>query len=94
MNFVNNPNNRQYQPRAYFQDLYRIPERIYTYSVSVQQELPYSLALTLAYVGSQGRNLFLRSITNQITQVLTNSNPASNAIIIREFDIVQANRAL
>jgi len=90
-NFNGNPDNRQYQPRAYFQDLYRVPERIYSYSFSIQQELPYKMALTLAYVGSRGRNLFLRSVTNQITQVLTNSNPASNAVIIREFDKVQPN---
>ena len=32
---------------------------------------------TAAYVGSQGRNLFLRSVANQITQVVTNPNPAN-----------------
>jgi hypothetical protein len=46
---------------------------------------------TAAYVGSQGRNLFLRSWSNKITNVLTNANPASNAVIIREFDIVQSD---
>ena len=64
-NFINNPNNRQYQPRAYASD-YTIPEKVYQYSVSLQQELPYKLALTAAYVGSQGRNLFLRSVANRI----------------------------
>lgn len=63
--FLNNPNNRQYQPRAYASD-YTIPEKVYQYSVSVQQELPYNLVLTAAYVGSQGRNLFLRSVANRI----------------------------
>lgn len=63
--FLNNPNNRQYQPRAYAPD-YTIPEKIYQYSVSVQQQLPYQMVLTAAYVGSQGRNLFLRSIANRI----------------------------
>src|SRR5262249_33511393 len=60
---------------------------------SVQQELPYKMGLTLAYVGSQGRNLFLRSVANQITQVLTNVNPASAAIVIREFSIVTPGAA-
>ena len=64
-NFINNPNNRSYQPRAYASD-YTIPEKIYQYTVSVQQELPYKLGLTAAFVGSQGRNLFLRSVANRI----------------------------
>ncbi len=37
-NFVNNPNNRIYQPRAYAND-YTIPERIWQYTASVQQDL-------------------------------------------------------
>jgi hypothetical protein len=63
--FLSNPNNRQYQPRAYAPD-YTIPERVYQYSVSVQQTLPYKMVLTAAFVGSQGRNLFLRSIANRV----------------------------
>jgi len=64
-NFINNPNNRQYQPRAYAPE-YTIPERVYQYGFSVQQELPYKLSLTAGFVGSEGRNLFLRSIANRI----------------------------
>jgi len=63
--FISNPNNRQYQPRAYAPE-YTIPEKVYQYSVSVQQALPYKMVLTAAYVGSQGRNLFLRSVANRI----------------------------
>ncbi|HEY4425942.1 MAG TPA: carboxypeptidase regulatory-like domain-containing protein [Pyrinomonadaceae bacterium] len=66
--FFNNPanaNNRSYQPRAYAPD-YKIPEKVYQYTVSVQQELFSGTVLTAAYVGSQGRNLFLRSIANKI----------------------------
>jgi hypothetical protein len=63
--FINNPNNRQYQPRAYAPE-YTIPEKVYQYSVSVQQELPYKMLLTAGYVGSEGRNLFIRSIANRI----------------------------
>src|SRR5262249_52928378 len=92
-NFNANPTNRAFQPRAYDRANYEVPERIFSYTVSVQQELPYKMALTLAYVGSQGRNLFLRSVANQITQVLTNVNPASAAIIIREFSIVTPGAA-
>ncbi|MCD9186591.1 MAG: carboxypeptidase regulatory-like domain-containing protein [Pyrinomonadaceae bacterium] len=64
-NFNSNPLNRQYQPRAYSND-YKIPERVYQYSFSWQQQLPYNLVSTVAYVGSQGRNLFLRSVANKI----------------------------
>lgn len=64
-NFNNNPLNRQYQPRAYAAN-YKIPETVYQYTASWQQELPYNMVSTVAYVGSQGRNLFLRSVTNQI----------------------------
>jgi hypothetical protein len=91
--FINNPNNRQYQPRAYSPD-YKIPERVFQYSFSLQQELFYKMVLTTAYVGSQGRNLFLRNFSNLITEVRTNSNPASNAVVIRQFDIVNGSTIL
>src|SRR5690349_108820 len=64
-NFINNPNNRSFQPRAYASD-YTIPEKIYQYTLSVQQELPYKVTFTAGFVGSQGRNLFLRSVANRI----------------------------
>jgi len=76
--FFNNPanvNTRSYQPRAYAPD-YTIPEKVYQYTFSFQQELFHDTVLTAAYVGSQGRNLFLRSIANKIlpgqTTVLSN----------------------
>jgi hypothetical protein len=64
-NFINNPNTRGYQPRAYAPD-YTIPEKIYQYSFSWQQQLPGKLMLTAGFVGSQGHNLFLRSVANRI----------------------------
>jgi hypothetical protein len=85
-NFVNTPNNRSYQPRAYANE-YSIPERIYQYTASVQRELPGNMSATAAYVGSQGRNLFLRSVANNIVQVLPNPNPANAALVVREFSI-------
>ena len=66
--FFNNPANvniRSYQPRAYSAD-YEIPEKVYQYTFSFQQELHSGTVLTAAYVGNQGRNLFLRSIANKI----------------------------
>src|SRR5689334_4010995 len=66
--FFNNPANvniRSYQPRAYAPD-YEIPEKVYQYTFSFQQEVFHDTVLTAAYVGSQGRNLFLRSIANKI----------------------------
>lgn len=62
-NFINNPNNRQYQPRAYAPE-YLVPERILSFTASWQQELPYGVTSTIAYVGSRGRNLFLRGLSN------------------------------
>ena len=88
LNFINNPNNRSYQPRAYAND-YTLPEKVYEYTASVQQELPGNMAATAAYVGSQGRNLFLRSIANRTIGV--QSNGANAATQIREFDIVTRN---
>ena len=87
-NFINNPLNRSYQPRAYAND-YTLPEKVYQYTASVQQELPGNMAATVAYVGSQGRNLFLRSIANRTIGV--QSNGAAAATQIREFDIVTRN---
>ncbi len=86
--FTSNPNNRQFQPRAYAND-YSIPEKVYQYTASVQRELPGRMAATAAYVGAQGRNLFLRSVANQITQVVTNPDPTKAALVVRQFSIVQ-----
>jgi hypothetical protein len=85
-NFLNNPNNRSYQPRAYSND-YTLPEKVYQYTASLQRELSSSSAITLAYIGSQGRNLFLRSISNQTVGILQTS-PTATAANIRQFDIV------
>jgi hypothetical protein len=90
--FINNPNNRAYQPRAYRNE-YTIPERIWQYTTSVQQDLGYNIVATAAYLGSQGRNLFLRSVANPIVGVVTNPNPASAAFVIRQFSIVQRDAA-
>ncbi|MFL6469097.1 MAG: carboxypeptidase regulatory-like domain-containing protein, partial [Pyrinomonadaceae bacterium] len=86
-NFNANPNNRSYQPRAYSSN-YEIPERIYQYTFSWQQQLPYHMTSTVAYVGSQGRNLFLRSVANLIlpgqTTIPNGSNiPAGFGVVNR-----------
>jgi Carboxypeptidase regulatory-like domain len=87
LNFTANPNNRSYQPRAYSND-YTLPEKVYEYTTSVSQELPGNMAASAAYVGAQGRNLFLRSIANRTTGIgLLNGTPTQ----IREFDIVTRN---
>jgi len=75
--------NLQFQPRAYASG-YTIPEKILQYSASVEEQLPFNAVLTVGYVGSQGRNLFLRTITNKITGLTT--NPVSGAgTAVREF---------
>lgn len=60
--------NLGFQPRAYAPG-YTLPEKVLSYTASLQQALPSHAVLTVAYVGSQGRNLFLRSWTNLITGV-------------------------
>jgi hypothetical protein len=79
---INDPN-LGYQPRAYAPG-YTIPEKVLEYTASVQQTLPGSAVVTVAYVGAQGRNLFLRSITNLITGVGMNLVTGA-AIIQRQF---------
>ncbi len=76
-NFNANPNNRNYQPRAYSRT-YSVPERVTQYTVSWQQELPGKLVSTVAYVGSKGHNLFLRSVANQILPGSTTITNGSN----------------
>ncbi|HEV8591818.1 MAG TPA: TonB-dependent receptor [Pyrinomonadaceae bacterium] len=90
-NFNSNPLNRQYQPRAYATD-YRIPERILQYSASYQQELPGKFVTTIAYVGSKGNNLFLRSVANQIlpgaTTITNGANLPTGFGVINRVDPV------
>ncbi len=74
-----------YQPRAYAPG-YVVPERVGTFTVSVEQQLPGRFEAMVGYVGSVGRNLFLRSITNRITGVY--ENPTTGAgTAIREFTV-------
>jgi hypothetical protein len=72
-----------YQPRAYAPN-YKVPEKIVSYTASVQQQLPGNMQLLVGYVGSTGRNLFLRSITNLITSVTTNPTTGAGTAI-RQF---------
>ena len=66
----------QFTPRAYDVNGYRVPERVAQYGFSIQQELPGNTVLTVGYVGSQGRNLFQRSIANKILPGSTIIGPA------------------
>jgi len=95
-NFTANPQNRVYQPRAYSND-YKIPERVYQYTISYQQELPYNLVSTIAYVGSQGRNLFLRSVANKIlpgsTVIQNGANLPTGVGVINRCSVAPVNGA-
>jgi hypothetical protein len=91
-NFANNPDNRTYQPRAYTPD-YNVPERVWQYSVSLQREPPGGFAGTAAYVGSQGRNLFLRSVSNQIVDVHTNRTRRIDSASLRRSGHEDERRA-
>ena len=81
---INDPN-LGYQPRAYGSG-YTLPEKVLSYTASVQQELPGNAILTVAYVGSQGRNLFLRSWTNGIVGVTTNQTTGAGTPILQFGD--------
>ncbi|MEK6398621.1 MAG: hypothetical protein V4734_11095, partial [Terriglobus sp.] len=72
-----------YQPRAYSPN-YKVPEKIASYTASIQQQLPGNMQLLVGYVGSTGRNLFLRSITNLITSVTTNPTTGAGTAV-RQF---------
>ncbi len=89
--FNSNPSTRSYQPRAYSGE-YEIPEKVYQYSFSMQQELPYNIVGTIAYVGSQGRNLFLRSIANKIlpgqTSIVNGTNVPTGFGVVNRTDPV------
>ena len=92
--FFTNPanvNRRSYQPRAYAPD-YKIPEKVYQYTVSLQQELFSGTVLTAAYVGSQGRNLFLRSIANKILPGQT-TVPNTVSVLPSGFGVVNLTNA-
>jgi hypothetical protein len=88
-NFINNPNNRSFQPRAYSNE-YTLPEKVYQYTVSMQQELGAGFGAGIAYVGSQGRDLFLRSVANRTLDVAFRPSDGTWQQI-REFDIVRRN---
>jgi Carboxypeptidase regulatory-like domain/TonB dependent receptor len=88
--FLNNPNTRSYQPRAYSNE-YKVPEKVYQYSVSLQQQFPYQLQFTAAYVGSQGRNLFLRGVANQILPGQTTI--ADGTTLPRGFGVINRTNA-
>jgi hypothetical protein len=71
-----------FQPRVYAPG-YTLPEKILSYTASVQQQLPANTVLTVAYVGSQGRNLFLRSWTNVITGVTMNKTTGAGTAVLQ-----------
>ena len=78
---INAPN-LGFQPRAYAGG-YQIPEKILSYTASWQQSLPGSSVLSVAYVGSQGLNLFLRSWTNGIVGVTMNQTTGVGSPVLQ-----------
>jgi hypothetical protein len=84
-----------FTPRAYDVTGYRVPERVGQYGISVQQELFGNTVLTVGYVGSQGRNLFLRSITNRILPgqaVIQNGQPLPSGVgVVNRCSTAPAN---
>ena len=75
-------NHPSYQPRGYA-PTYTLPEKVFSFTASVQQQLPGNAVLTVAYVGSQGRNLFLRSWTNGIVGVTMNQTTGAGSPVLQ-----------
>jgi len=75
-------NHPSYQPRGYAPN-YTLPEKVLSFTASVQQQLPGNAVLTVAYVGSQGRNLFLRSWTNGIVGVTMNQTSGAGSPVLQ-----------
>ncbi len=65
---------------------YTVPEKVLSYTFGIQQTLPGQAVLSAAYVGSQGRNLFLRSIANKVVGVTANATTGVGAAV-REFGL-------
>ena len=86
---------QRFTPRAYDTNGYTVPERVGQYGFSMQQELPGSTVLTVGYVGSQGRNLFLRSITNRIlpgnTVILNGSALPTGVGVVTRCSVAPVN---
>ena len=78
---INDPN-LGYQPRGYGAN-YTLPEKVLSYTFSIQQQLPSNTVLAVAYVGSQGRNLFLRSWTNGIVGMTMNPTTGAGIPILQ-----------
>lgn len=78
-------NFKNFAPRVYAPG-YTLPEKVLSYTASVQQRLPFDTVLTMAYVGSQGRNLFLRSWTNVITGVSMNPTTGAGIPVLQYGD--------
>lgn len=86
-----------FTPRAYDVEGYAVPERVFQYGLSVQQQLPGNTVLTVGYVGSQGRNLFLRSITNRLlpgsTVILNGSALPAGVGVVNRCSVAPTNGA-
>ncbi len=63
---------------------YTVPEKVLSYTFGIQQTLPGQAVLSVAYVGSQGRNLFLRSIANKVVGTTANATTGAGTVV-REF---------
>ena len=68
---INDPN-LGYQPRAYGIGYRHSRAHSARTPLRCSRSFPGNAVLTVAYVGSQGRNLFLRSVTNKIIGVTVN----------------------
>jgi hypothetical protein len=86
-NFANNPNTRAYQPRA----VRRTTTTFRSACISTRRRCSARLRAACRRLSrmsaARGRNLFLRSVTNQIIKVQTNGGSAAPSSRVRHRDV-------
>jgi hypothetical protein len=87
--FNENPLTRQFQPLAFAKDFSPL-ERSLKWDIKLTRS-HNGYDFSAYYIGNIGRNLALANFANRILSVNTNADPTQDAIVIREFDIVNGN---
>ncbi|HZN05440.1 MAG TPA: carboxypeptidase-like regulatory domain-containing protein [Pyrinomonadaceae bacterium] len=87
--FIEKRETRQFQPLAFARDFSPL-ERSLKWDVRLTRSIK-GYDFSAYYLGSMSRNLALANFANRIVSVNTNADPTKDAIVVREFDIVNGN---
>ncbi|HKY43776.1 MAG TPA: carboxypeptidase-like regulatory domain-containing protein [Pyrinomonadaceae bacterium] len=88
--FIESPLTRRFQPIAFAKDFSPL-ERSLKWDVKLTHS-HNGYDFSAYYIGNIGRNLALANFANRIISVTTNPDPAKDAIVIREFDVIEGNQ--